>query len=566
MNINNAERPSLFLANLAQGLRQSGEYDEVSVSTNQEGHREIRQFEEKGFFQKMKNVISCIFHQVAALFTGGPIERSEEARDVEDTLDSMKFMFGERRVERCLRKLQIDPNSLSSWNCRFTKHDLIALFNSFAILTQDDFEDLLGEINSNHQDVRGIMGEDLEELRRTFHGKVTIHDCSTADLDKLELILLPFRAPGDQFVQYAPETWDQFQFPPSPRDNMEEAAWGSYLITHHNLPVEDWEVEFAKKVPHLTHPEGLMVRHPKGWLSLTNHLESHGASKLFFRSLNPQELQSIVAYRGTRIPYKTGSLRDGLTSIAEDLTNQIGTNSVEKTYDMTREILENPNFGFIHHPEEKVQFIGYSLGGTQAQRDTVLFANRVSKLTTVCAPCVDHRTCQYFRENVGRMRRNCEDALKIEMFTEEGDMVDQVGEEHLGAHCERTELSCRRVVPLTAENIAHPVETVADGHWPAPQRDLSLCERVRIAYNNLFGQGGHNRETVPYSYISFQAKAPPSSFNVNDDEAERERILAGEIATHALAGNDWEWWRRFFSLFAAERDFTEFARERTRFL
>jgi hypothetical protein len=474
------------------------------------------------------------------------VDHSKKREDLTATVKNLKSMFGARRLDRNIAWCKINIKNLHDDGRCLSKQDFASLFHGFELITKEDVEDLLAELNGEQPCVRGVEGESLHSLRHQFHGKTEISSCNPEEIQALEKILLPFEHTEDQFWNKPEEHINAVTFPVTTFGMIETVAWAQHLLKAQRIPLKDWESIFAKRLAQPQLPKNLILHHPSnGYICFSHVVEGGGASKRFFKSLHPLNVPPHILYRGTRGPMPGDNTWDTVHSWLEDVRRELGSSGPIATYEETKRLLENPEEGFVNSPDQKVAFVTNSIGGAQGQRDALCFHNRVLRLNTNCSPGVDKATAALFREVMSTPR---ETPMIITHNIDKGDIVDTAGDEHLGGGCPHVTLTFRSLSPATSD-------TKEDQHtWTATNR-LSdfLFSGIPSLFSNISGIfEAHVRAAATGLYKE----------EVLSTEDPATCALAAAYAQHQPPHFDpsWEQVRRYFCP-APSPGFAEFARQ-----
>lgn len=473
--------------------------DEISITTNQT--RRITLESTQNYWRFCQRIITAVlraFEALASTLLNRPIvliDHTKKQKDLTDTLTTLRQMFGTSRVDRNLAWCGIDiPWYLNSGRC-LSKRDFATIFHCFELITKEDVEELLAELNTSDVScVRGIIGEELAALRQQYNGKRQIEECTPEEIRTLETILLPFSRPEHQFWNNPNGHKDTISFPVTPFGMIETVAWAQHLLRTKKLPLRDWEAFFGKRFAQPQLPKNLILEHPNhGYICFSHLVERGGASKRLFRSLHPQNVLPIILYRGTRGPMPGDRLWDTTNSWLEDLRRELGSSGPIATYEETKQLLDQPELGFVNTPDQKVSLITHSIGGAQGQRDALMFHNRVYSITTNCSPGVDTDTAKLFRNVMSTPR---EQPMIITHNIDTGDIVDTVGDEHIGGKCPFVRLTFRRLSPTSSTQTEEPAP------WTTTNRlhDF-LFSGLSSLFSNIAGIfDAHVRAITAYAY------------------------------------------------------------------
>ena len=479
-----------------------------------------------------------------------PIElknRSIQQYQLNTTLSELKNIFGKERIERALGMSKLSASELKRTGHLLSKRNFALLYHALAMITKEDVEELLEELHGTAPLVRGISGEKLLLLRQQFSTVSTLSCCSPDHIATLSDVLLPFARPEDQFWTN-PEKRMLYMLPPSSAFRTAEVvAWTCHLLRAQSFPLKDWEVLFAKRLAQPLLPNHLLIRHPTGgFLCLSHGIDGAGVSKRFFRSLHPEQTLPHVIYRGTRLPTSGTHFNETVRSLSDDLRSELGSLGPIKTYQATKELLEDPRQGFVNSDNQKVVFVTQSIGGAHGMRDAVLFHHKLARLTTNASPGIDKPTADLFRRVMAEANH---DPIVITHIIERGDIVEKAGDEALGANCRHVSLTFRLIGPAL--------------HSSGPeQQDWSVNNRlstfffsgVRQLFSNIATLfHAHTRATVVDKYVE--------QIISTDDPATKDLALAYAQHTPPAFDPSWEALRRRFFCPASSPDFAAFARQ-----
>lgn len=487
-----------------------------------------------------ETIASAIFHRPIVI-----VDRTKKREDLTATVNNLQEMFGRGRIGRAVAWCGINLDTLYEDGICLTKQDFAMLFHRLALITLEDVQELLSEINGEQLSVRGIRGEQLRALRDRFQGKTVIASCTAEEVRVLESMLLPFATPKDLFWNTPSDHLNAVSFPVTTFEMVETVAWARHLLQTRRFSLKEWEHLFAKRMAQAQLPHNLIVLHPdNGYLCFSHLVEGGGASKRFFRSLHPDAVSPVILYRGTRGPMPGDGIVDTVRSWLEDLRRELGASGPIATYEETKQLLDDPEKGFVNSPGQQVALITNSIGGAQGQRDALCFHRRISRLTTVCSPGVDAETAALFREVISQPRSV---PMVITHIIDKGDIVDRGGDEHLGANCDNVSLTFRSLTPRSEESGQEAVS------WtPAIRLHDFLFGGISSLFCNIEGIfQAHVRATTVGAYREEE---------ISTDDPQT-RALAIAYARHSPPHFDpsWEQVRRYFCP-APSPGFAAFAR------
>lgn len=403
------------------------------------------------------------------------------------TIEYFKKLFGDKRLERALSFAKIDSSKMHRRGSLFTKKEVAHLLHILMLVTKDDVNELLNDLRSSKEVVRGLEGALLEQYRAKFKEKESIESCSFSDVSQLLDLLLPSRLGADLGISSSER--DVLHFPKNVFNKVKSAAWISSFLHEKVYTVIEWAQLVGKNLSRMPIPKGLLIPHPdRGFLFLSHTIQERGASKYFFRSLDVNTVFHHTVYQGTRGVALHSDPRDLLHCFADDARREIGAAGSIATYNRTKELFENPQHGFVDTSDDRICGIGYSLGGVQLQRDALLFPERFHSITTICSPGIEAESAQLFTSMIEKSKSS----PTIDHIFEEGDIIANFGEKHLGAGCEKVPLTFRTVRPIGGNSTS----------WPRVARLIDFIWRsIRSLFMNLFDcYKIHARATIAQLY------------------------------------------------------------------
>ena len=548
MGLQIAHQPS----SLAGALRTCEWNDTVAVHDNHSITIIPRASPLRKTIQNIIAIVTELFERLAALF-GRHIELSDrriQQNNLQTTLSALGDMFGSGRLQRAMTLANVSAHTMHQRGKLFTKRQMANVFHALAIITTDDVNELLDELHSDHQTVRGITGDALKALRSQFAHTTTLESCSPGDIQQLEEILLLQARDEDLFWDHPEQRINCPTMLKSFALSLERTAWSCHLLRKRQLELKDWEIVFAKRLSQPLLPIRTLIPHPTGgYLYFSHKLEDGGVSKRFFKSLHPEKTHPHILYRGTRVPESGNSFGDIARSIRDDLRIEIGACGAVTTFERTKTLIEDPSQGFVTTPGQQLCLIGHSLGGTQSMRDTVLFHQRVSRLTTNSAPGIDKATADLFREVMAHHGPR----VTITHNIDRGDIVDMSGDEHLGARCPNVSLSFR------AWSLIDP-KAPPSSH---PQRPWTVAKRIHTFLHSGVGTALSNFQSAARAHRMIPIAGQYHEEVISTDDPETKDI-AEAYAEHQprLFDQRWEQTRRRFTCLFKSDNFAKFARQK----
>ena len=541
--------PLSLLSDLAQVGKGGNANDELIIHKNESGFSVIRTHCHPLYrlIQQIGSSVAEFFENILFFVRGNPAPirgRTIQQQQRAETVGVLSDIFGSQRLHRAAAWCDINPSSQKN-RCLF-KHEISSILHALAQITTDDVNELLADIHSSEDSIRGLSGEGLAALRTRFANKHSVEECSFDEIRTLEGILLPFASPDLLF-------WED----PSPRFNdpfgsaaslVESVGWACHLLRTRNFLLKDWEALVAKRFSQPAIPPNLLIPHPNGaYIHFCSQVESGGASKRFFRTLHPDITDPLILYRGTRCPMPRLPLSDIALSWLEDVRRELGASGPIATYEETKRLLEEPSRGFVSNPKQQISLLAFSIGGPQAMRDAVLFSERIRRLTTNGSPGVDRQTADLFRKVMDSPRKS---PMIITHNIDKGDIVDTAGDEHIGADCKNVSLSFRVLCPNDGSTLASQLTFInrrKDFFFFGPSLPPKIIGVIKAHMRATTADGYHD-ETIS-----------------TDDQTTKK--LAEDYAKHLAPCFDpsWEQARLFFCP-APSPDFASFARHQLNLL
>jgi hypothetical protein len=421
-------------------------------------------------------------------------------------------VFGERRVERLFATMGRGP-----W---VSKGDIQKLFVSLGELCEADFEDLLALICSSNPRIRYLSETETTTLRRQFQTISKIQECSKEQLNLFYQLLVPFARLEDIFFDHLPDceiraldTGERFQ-------GLESRVYMYELFRRGALSYDQRLMLHAKKFPCIAPKPGTVFPGLHGTLvKIHDIVEGSGAYKIFLKTMGSasSEEGNYVLYRCTRLT----PTRASLENILDNLCPAPGQRGADATREVTRQHFGSPDFG-----GKKVTAIGYSLGCCHAAYDMTRGPSSINHAIFVAPLGVDHTLAALFRERVKPMT--------LDYYLEAHDVVDQLGEQFIGAGCLHDFIKTR-VHILTVNNLSGEIAPRVALERIAARRHIFGNERLIIKVLRASGylfralMGDHTRLTPFQPYREFVISS--------DDQGK----LVDDILSHSSSITDPQW-------------------------
>ncbi len=408
------------------------------------------------------------------------------AQENRETVDYFFRIFGEKRVYEISKRYDLDLEAKYRSGKNLTKWDVKQLFVGVADVRVEDISDLFEKIKTN-------PSEETRALSTRFQNISTIEGLTKEDYDELYKVLVPFERMEEIFLNHVPV--HSFEIVP------DASFEGKRHRVHYTETMRRqtqfergvaWDVRLLKRIVHEDMATGVIIPHADGYYQHLKLIKGHGAHKLLFKPLTQAaEFLPKVVYLSTRCAMN----RDGVYSRLEAFHRCIGWKGTKATYRETQRYLNDPSLGFVRQPHEKVELLGYSLGGTQAQRDACLFMDKVRKVKTLCSPGVDRLTLHEFAR---RLQSN-PDHIRIDHIAEVDDAVSDLGDGFLGAYCDPAKVKLSHSTLVEADDPSAPINP---HRAPAPSTYSEM-------YDKMFTESllsSHSRETTAQAHHRVKIK------------------------------------------------------------
>lgn len=351
-----------------------------------------------------KNVVACAY-SVADLFgtvTSTPYTITKA--DGKYTTEYFQRVFGAKKVT---------PRDY------YYKADMQQIFLHAAEVTFDELKELFMELkNPFCETVRALSREETSAARARLQPFEKLEQCTKRELDELMKIVCPFEKIEDIFLHDLPLHRKMLEFSCEElRKRVFTYRMMETLSVDCPLERHKWELYAGKELAGREIPKGAMIPHKTGYFENMHVIKNGGAYKYLLKSRGDSATDNCILYRGTH----------DLTSMYDDLRQEMGSLGAIATYAETQEYLTNPEKGFVATKDTKVRAIGMSLGGVHLQLDTIAFSNKFSHITTICSPGIDRNLALLCAHKVASLK-----PIVVIHITEKRDYIDEFGNGRIG--------------------------------------------------------------------------------------------------------------------------------------
>lgn len=413
-------------------------------------------------------------------------------------------LFGRKRFERISERAGIDlryrnENFLTRW-------ELEAFFVHAAEVFEEDLQELLSEVRDRDAKIRFLSEDDSILYRKEFGEAGCLNDCSKEQFEKLFSLLIPYKSIDALFSKsvsrhQSTDIWN--------RVSLYEK------IYHTPLSESQWMMLVAKKALDQRLTAGIVFRNCYGGFCKVHQVVSAaGAHKCFLKHIGKQQVAApnIVAYRGM-------SWRD-LSSVYEGFRGELGSKGSQATFEETKQLLTNPERGFVSHKDENVIGVGMSLGTCHLTCDSVLFASKFRRVVLFAGPGLELGPISLYSALTGS-EPEPEKRRRIEHWWEADDVTHLLGEAHLGYGCDFKKVKV--VVNIldtgtlfSAESIAGNIQRIAEvSRFPSHENSDNEAVQGILALKSAL-DGPHGRYTLgqDHSHVRLDSDKEPELTNM----------------------------------------------------
>ncbi|MCK4934312.1 MAG: hypothetical protein KAR79_01880 [Simkaniaceae bacterium] len=461
------------LAEVSELLEGSWGFNRVVICRDSEGLFRTRGW---NFQQLIPAIFSCFL-------------TASYMRENRATLDYFREIFGRKRVQEISRRHGLDLDFKYNHGVAISKFDVEVLFGAMGDVRVGDIQTIFRELIQARDTYLHLTPERTADLKRRFQ-TLEFQQLSKSDIDELYNIAVPFQDLAVMFMNEASRDYVHF----ADRDyTWQGTKTRIYLMEEMRRSRSDnhqfeCNMRTIKRILDYHTPtgerDGLLLWDLEGYRYVHKRIEGGGAYKFLLKALTKTDAyRSQISYIGTQFMSYVPSSWE---SAFEDFRENIGSCGPVATYEETRYFLENPSAGFVDNPGEKIDFIGMSLGGAQALRDSCLFIHQARKITAVCNPGVDVRTYEWFAAKT----RELSSRISLEYIWEKEDLISLLGDGNLGIGCDaaNVDISVKILSLISADTEVSPV-------FPErPHRPESTWSAMQRVWQSL--HGAHIRETT----------------------------------------------------------------------
>lgn len=461
-----------------------------------------------------------------------------------ETIDFFYETFGRIRVNRISERYSLHLQEKRVFGLDLTKQDVEILFAAMGDVRKQDLQTIFYDLQIADGNYIHLSEEQTAAARERFEGK-TFSRLNYEDLDELYKIASPFKRLETMFMHEDPTAYKDYGIRWYGLSNIKRTIYKLEQMRRTSGVTEVEEiVRLSKKIFGSYTPAGLVIRTQDGFHYVHQRIKGGGCTKYLMKAMNKIDgVKNRIFYLGTQGP------QNDWASIFDDIRPDLGVFGVKSTYRDTLNYLTDPTLRFIDQSDEKVELIGYSLGGAQVERDATLFMGLVSKITGLCNPGVDEATSSWFQEKVVQL----DDQLDIHYIWEVDDGIRLGGAEHLGVNVTDEHAKVKVTLLLSGDE-----DDIDPLHHILPEGFFSAARRIGESLT-----GAHTRETTASRFEEdTESQFVIQSFNNEENFLEVTRLLNNANGDYRR----WEEMRRdvgdlFGDSLGRSGDFSRFLRQ-----
>ncbi len=427
------------LETAAKALKDKSGWHRITISQGDGYIKPIIVKVQNVFWHFVSLVFGWLIPQLSNLF---PQRFKAENRAV---IDFLYENFSKERVELVSKRYNLNIEERYQRGMSITRSTFEKVLYGMADTRIEDFHNLFDEVKSGRKVVRHLSEEATNKFRESLEKYDSYEDLPPDASDFFFKVLIPTENVKTLFLNNPPEVNSWIGRSSRPR---------AYVIDLYrrsdNRKVEYGDVNFSmialkRILSHVT-PEGVMIPGHDGARYVHSKVIKGGANTLFLKTAtkpmsDPEQdfhYQNWVMMLSTRSKLTYVEAWRSLLGIFE---NNIGAEGLIRSYEKIKDLVTDPDLGFIRSSDEKFTISGFSQGATQAER---LFCipemfSRIERAYLISGPGIESSSCQWFRK-LGDQIDCADNKKKITFVTHTRDRIFDAGDRHIGAHCDTSKI------------------------------------------------------------------------------------------------------------------------------
>jgi len=462
-----------------------------------------------------------------------PFFSEDYRKENRETINYFYKVFGKKRITQIANENSLHIDYKRIHGLALTRSEVEILFVNMGVVTVDTLNQIFEDLKTNPASYLSLTEEQTSSLSGRFcHHNFS--DLTKEDFDILYKIASPFDKIETYFLNNTPEInqhyferWNTFEGQKKMVYILEDIRRNS----HSDLGRAQFECEFRKikKLISWCVKKGLVLPEPEGYRFVYDKIEGGGSYKVLLKALaKTDSFRSQVCYLSTQS--WNSAVSYPWESMIEDAKRDIGGYGIKATYQDTKNYLYNPTYGFVNDADEKVDGLGYSLGGAGLALDFCLF-EKIQKMIAVNNPAVSSDVAIEFANRLNQSQ-NLSEKRKITYIWDIDDAIPYGGDEFIGVRCNRDQVEIEVDLIRPIENDSEVSPTIPKRRR-APDSWWETLKQVKNAFFNI-----HSRETTIRDYRKNTIK------NTSD---QLQQLLDTEILTNEPYG--WEEMRKKIAYF-----------------
>jgi len=373
------------------------------------------------------HILQLLFDFLACLF---PSWYNDENRA---TIDYFYKIFGQKRVLEISKKYDLDIDVAHTHGLALSKSETRDLMTGLAVVRLEDIQEIFNEFQKDSdQCFRHLNHVESESARERFYNR-EFDDLTNGEMRLLQRIAAPHMTSRETvFLHDVPN----FSHPGFDRGRtlhglgtavcdlfklQELTDRGDYTLKERQRLAD---IITAKHLLGPNSTPGMMIFQPEGVRVLHEKFQGGGAYGVYLKALKKTEnFRNQVLFFCTQFD----DIKHTWEAAVEDLKENIGAVGAISVFNEVHDMVTNRFKGFIDRSGEKVDFVGFSLGGAQASRIVAALAHEkcVRRLTTYASPKIDYLTERWFQEMSER--------IEIVEMRDHGDVTPLNGDISMGS-------------------------------------------------------------------------------------------------------------------------------------